>query len=428
MDEEELMLMDQPLGQWPPTETLGKLFPDGSAIEALRGTRLILWRPNSDARVDILVECNGSSYAAARLHPDLEDVLQLPDRTEDFGCIDQLITRISERIAKYAPVNENTMVLLASFVLSSWAVECLPSAPVLNLWGPVGTENPLIDLLSCLCRRSLRLAEPSLPELSKLPRGLCPTVILKRPSVRALSQLLLAATEPEFNVLRSGHLSNLQCAMIVYTEEPLAGAVVSVPLLHAAREYDRIPKSDAQQLADELQPQLLRYRLSQHLQISNSQFDVPTFAPTTRALVRVLGAAAEGAPHIQEHIMNALEHIDEQHKAEQSQGYGAVVMEALLALTHEKKPTAYVFEITKLVNGILLGRHEVGKLSPKAVGAILRRLGLYVQRHGPGYQLVLNNGASTRIHRLAAAHNVLTLQIPVPGCACCNEIFASSGS
>ncbi len=171
--------------------------------------------------------------------------------------------------------------------------------------------------------------------------------------------------------------------MIAYTEEPLSGAAVSVPLLEAAREYRRIKKSDAQQLAEEFHPQLLHYRLSRHLQISNSEFDVPTFAPHTRALVRVLGAAAEGAPHVQERIVNALEHIDEQHKAEQLQRYGAVVMEALLALTHEKKPTAYVFEIRKLVNGILLGRHEVAELSPKAVGAILRALALYVQRHGP---------------------------------------------
>ncbi len=93
--------------------------------------------------------------------------------------------RVSEGIAEYAPLDENTIVLLASFVLSTWAVECLASAPVLNLWGPAGTENPLIDLLSCFCRRPLRLAEPSLSELSKLPRGLCPnSEASERPNIQ----------------------------------------------------------------------------------------------------------------------------------------------------------------------------------------------------------------------------------------------------
>src|SRR5947207_1321717 len=71
--------------------------------------------------------------------------------------------------------------------------------------------------------------------------------------------------------------------------------------------------------------------------------------------------------------IQALKSLDQQAKADQSAGPGAVVLEALLVLCHENKQEAYVRDICQLVNGILLGRHETLELSPKAVGTIMRK-------------------------------------------------------
>ncbi len=139
-------------------------------------------------------------------------------------------------------------------------------------------------------------------------------------------------------------------------------------------------------------------------------------------LARILGATLEESTDLQNRISGILQCIDEQTKAEQSLGLGAVVSEALLALCHENKPEAYVREISELANGILLGRHEIVELTPKAVGAMLRqKLGLSTERRGPGYRLLLTQDTRRRIHRLAAAHHVLSMLEPVPDCRLCLE-------
>ena len=86
-----------------------------------------------------------------------------------------------------------------------------------------------------------------------------------------------------------------------------------------------------------------------------------------------------------------------------------------------------MLEVTKLANGILLGRHENLELTPKAVGGIMRKkLGLWTERHGPGYELPLIGETRRLIHHLAAAYNVLSLQKPVDDCLQCAELNASS--
>jgi hypothetical protein len=166
----------------------------------------------------------------------------------------------------------------------------------------------------------------------------------------------------------------------------------------------------------------MRYRLSQHRLVADSHFDCPKFAPDTRLLARIFGASVEGSTELQGRIVDALSRIDEQCKVQQSQGLDSVVLEALLALCHEHRPRALVFEITKLANGILLGRHENLELTPKAVGGIMRgKLGLWTERRCAGYELQLIGETPKLIHQLATANNVLSMQEPLENCPWCNE-------
>ena len=406
--------------------TLGELFPDGSAIDRLRQNRLVLWHKGNEL-AHATVECNGSIYAAAPLDAKLEELLRLPDRTEDFGTTDSLTADVSQLIRRYAVLDDAAALLVTSFVVSTWVVDCLPSAPCLNVWGLAGTETVLVDLLSCLCRHPLRLAEPSVRELLRLPLGLAPTLIIKQPSERTLTRLLAATTEPDFNLLRDGRCLNVQCPTIVCTREPVAVSALAVRLIPDKAEYRRIGEREAQDLAEKFQPRLMRYRLTRHRLVADSHFDRPEFAPDTRLLARILGASVEGSPELQGRIVDALSKIDEQCKVEQSQGIGAVILEALLALCHEKKLRALVHEVTTLANGILLGRHENLELTPKAVGGIMRKkLGLWTERRGPGYELQLIGETPKLIHNLATAYNVLSVQNPVGGCRWCDELNGSN--
>jgi len=407
--------------------TLGELFPDGSAIDRLRENLLVLWQKGVE-HIQATVECNGRIYTAAKLDCKLEEELRLPARTEDFGTTESLTADVSQLIRRYTVLDGAAALLVTSFIVSTWVVDCLPSAPCLNVWGPAGTETVLVDLLSCLCRHPLRVADPSVRDLLNLPPKLSPTLIIKQPSERTLTRLLAATTEHDVNLLRDGRCINVQCPTIVCTEEPVAASALSFRLVPDKAEYRRIGKREAQELAEQFQPRLMRYRLSQHRLVADSHFDRPEFAPHTRLLARVLGASVQGSPALQGRIVDALSRMDEQCKVEQSQGLGAVVLEALLALCHEDQPKASVLEVTKLANGILLGRHENLELTPKAVGGIMRKkLGLWTERHGPGYELPLIGETPKLIHQLAAAYNVLSMQNPVEDCLQCEELDDSRG-
>jgi hypothetical protein len=168
---------------------------------------------------------------------------------------------------------------------------------------------------------------------------------------------------------------------------------------------------------------LLNYRLTQHLSVANSQFDVPEFGSGVRSLARVLGSALEGSASIQAAIVNALRGLEERRRTEQSQTPTAVVLEILLALCHGKTPEVYVGKITELANNLLETRGENMELSPRAVGEVLRQeLGLVTRRGGPGYELALDGGAQRRVHRFAIAHDVLQR---VADCPHCREVVVT---
>jgi hypothetical protein len=126
--------------------TLGELFPDGSAIERLRQNLLVLWSEGKE-QIQPAVEYGGHVYTAAKLDPQLEEALRLPNKTEDFGSIEDLIADISKLVNCYVALDEPTTMLLASFIVSTWMIDCLPNAPCLNLWGPIGTQTTLVHLL-----------------------------------------------------------------------------------------------------------------------------------------------------------------------------------------------------------------------------------------------------------------------------------------
>jgi hypothetical protein len=114
--------------------TLGELSPDGRVIDRLRQDLLVFWHEGIE-NIQATVEHRGRTYVPAKLDPTLEEVLHLPARTEDFGTLESLITDISQLISRYAVLDDASALLVASFIMSTWVLDCLPSAPCLNLWG-----------------------------------------------------------------------------------------------------------------------------------------------------------------------------------------------------------------------------------------------------------------------------------------------------
>ncbi len=406
--------------------TLGEMFPDGCVIELLRDNQLLLWQ-NGEERIAPSLTWNGQVYKTARLDPKLEELLRLPAATADYVTIQDLVTELSSAIANYVVVEADAALLMACFALSTWVIDGLPGSVCLNPWGPAGTETTLVDLLACICSRPLRLVEPSLRELAGLPEGLCPTLILKQPSEQVLSRLLAAAHDSSIHLLHSGRAVSLRCAPVACTQYPVSVPALSIPLAQAETRYRRINRERAQQLADEFRPRLLRYRLEQLQQVSNSEFDEVRFAPETRVLARILGATLEGAPEVQARVVGALLNLDHQIRVEQAQTTTAVILEAVLALLHEGKEAAFVQEITEISNAILFARSDRRELTAKEVGGTLRKeLAVITKRRGPGYEVSLTAELQSRVHQFAAAHSVLTLLEPKPNCPWCSGLVGTS--
>ena len=407
--------------------TLGELFPTGSAIDVLSSGQLTLWRDGHE-HIGVSAEHEGRTYVATPLGSELGRLLRLPKATDDFGNIELLVSRLTGMIATHShQLDEDSSLLVAAFVLSSWAFDCLPAAPCLNLCGRPGTETTLLNILASVCRRPLPLAQASIANLSKLPEGLSPTLILNHPRPTALMPVLAAITGSNVSVLAHNRVVALRYATIVCTQSPIPATALNVHLHPEGSGYRRITQATMEQLADEFQPYLLRYRLTRHREVANSEFDAPRLHWNVRMLARALGASVEGSPETQARIIEALRRSDEKSKVESSQSSAAVVLEALLVACHEKRPEIHVFEIAELANGIFLGRHGDQVLSPKAVGGILRaELGLWPERDARGYALRLSSQARQRIHNLASAYGTLSMMTPHPDYTLCSKCMSQT--
>jgi hypothetical protein len=162
---------------------LGVLFATGSAIDVLSSGQLTLWR-DGHVHIGVLTGHEGRTYVATPLGSELGRLLQLPKATDDFGNIELLVSRLTGMVAAHSQqLDEDSSLLVAAFVLSSWVFDCLPTAPCLNLCGRPGTETTLLNLVASVCRRPLPLAQVSLAKLSQLPEGLSPTAGRRVPAV-----------------------------------------------------------------------------------------------------------------------------------------------------------------------------------------------------------------------------------------------------
>ncbi len=284
----------------------------------------------------------------------------------------------------------------------------------------------MVALLECLCRRALRVVDPSVRQLSKFPSGVLSTLVLNHPTGASLKQLLATLENPDAVVLQNGEVLNLRYATIVCTQEPVSPLAIRIRVLPAGKREEHLTCAEAGELADYFQPRLQEYRFREHLAVANSDVDASDFEPEIRLMVQTLGAALDGVWPRQVDLVEALLGLDEQAKLERSDSLAAFVLEALLAVCHDKKETAYVGEIAELVNAIALGRREEREVTAKKVGSILRKkLGLTPGKDtSRGYSLSLDSKTASRIHHLAESYRVVSLTFPDQQCQWCRQLCA----
>ena len=406
-------------GQNDPIATAGDVLADGAIVELVRdaatGQLRLLPRDGARAKVAPRAEHKGCGYTAPSIDPTLLRALRLPARTAPYGSTRELFTAVAGLFARYG-LPEQSAKLLAYFTFATWFADCMLLAPMLVVVGP-GTEATLLfRLLACLCRRALLLGDLTPAGLSSLLMDLHPTLLVNQANLsRAARKLMHASCVRNAYIPRGRHLLDPFCAKAVYLGEHSRNHSFgdSALYLMVIPTHRRLPLLDAQaeeQIADQFQSKLLSYRLANHSKVRNSDFQVAAFTSPIAALARTLGACIVDDRELQSGLETLLRRQDEAVRVRRVTGLEAVVIGALWVLCHEERESAYVGEIAKVANGILLGRGETLELEPRAVGSILDELGLCDRpRHGRGCRILLLDETRRRVHELAYAYGVASV-------------------
>ena len=400
----------------------GQLFPDGSAIDRLRGGRLIFWNHGTQ-QIGRNVTIKGQVYSCPTLSTEMEQLLRFPVKPMDFGTSEDLVADLQQDIVHHCGVNNDVGLIAAAAILTTWVPEALSSIPI-NVWGE--HQRALLDFLLYVSRRGVSVIDPNMSSLIQLPKGIWPTLIVREISDRNLRRLA-SAGELNAHLVYRGRFVEFHSAVIVSTSQPLKMPAVFLEAPFGPESCRRISPAQGEELCAKYQPRLLAWRLTQHQIIASSQFDVVGFGADTRPVAQVLGATLEGANAVQTAVMMTLAAVDKERKSERRQTPTAAVLQAVLDRCHTGALKITVGEAADVANGALVGRGDP-ELSDRATGEIFRELNFLAKRRNTGYTLRLDQNTNDRIHILANDYGLLSTSERLTTCNRCQQLAALGDS
>jgi hypothetical protein len=169
-------------------------------------------------------------------------------------------------------------------------------------------------------------------------------------------------------------------------------------------------------MAEELQPQLLMYRLRNldRIRTFACSEQGSTFAATEVA--RNLATSVLGDGKILESIAPVLRRLEEEKVAQRGCSVHLAMIEATWAPSHEDREIR-LSRIAELTNVLLRCRGEILEYSAGEIGWKLRNLGFRRHRNGRGMVLRFSHENRLLLHQLAARWS---LNLPATsGCALC---------
>lgn len=354
-------------------------------------------------------------YVPPEIDPSIRKAMRFPSRVDEFGSSGQLLNEICETILRYAGLPHKLATLASSAVLASWFPEALTSPIGLVICGPPCPQGQqLLRLLSCLYRRALVLGEVSLAAFCGLPMHLSPSIFIEHYDHSLRMQKVIRAAFSRSYLPSKGKLVPTGCMSVIYSDEPLIGAascgwnVVEIPVGNIQTPLPLLTRDAEDQIAKNLQPKFLMYRLTNFHQVMNSVFDGASSGLAIRELVRGLtGCIVDNSDH-GAGLMELLKDREQQVMEEISWEPHVAVLEALLSMCHEdKRQSVHVRDVTVASNRILEERGELLEMTSRAVGNKLRSLGLSTSRlDAAGRGFLLTREIRQRIHRLALDNRI----------------------
>jgi hypothetical protein len=136
--------------------------------------------------------------------------VRLSRGAKPYESVDALLWGVNEVFCRCLDLEDRYRFLLATFVVSTWFIECLPVAPYIALVGlPRSGKSTVLKALSLLCRRSLLTADLTSAAFYQVCDRLVPTLLIDETGTagqkRQLCHLLRTGTSPDLVALRKDH-------------------------------------------------------------------------------------------------------------------------------------------------------------------------------------------------------------------------------
>jgi hypothetical protein len=303
-------------------------------------------------------------------------------------------------------LSESQSFVVTTFILGTHLLAAV-NLPMVNFWGEESCHAPLTQFASVTCRRPLPLADASFGSLLELPVGLAPTLILPQPKESFIRSLQNATSPVGYRSLRKQGLAQFRGSVLACSARPLQLPCLPISLVSQTAAAAPIPTAKLVQLAETYQPQGLSFRLATWARVLHSEFDSPQFSPMVRMWVRSLGAVLEGEPELQQQLLEVAAEFDQQQREQMAQGTAALVLYAILTAVRSNQKSVFVHDLADAVNLALEAHHEPGRLTPKAIGLVLREeLGLDTKRARDGYRLLLEPSVVAHLSDLACKFGI----------------------
>jgi hypothetical protein len=289
----------------------------------------------------------------------------------------------------------------------------------------VGTESDvslILRLLGCTCRRPLLLGDVDMAALATLPAQLGATLLVNQRELgRGITRVLQASYNRHFRIVRGKRALHLHGAKAFSADAgSTAGQGIEVCIPPSWQPLPLLTEAAAGEIAADIQPKLLRYRMLYHRRVRDAKVDCEKFVPMTCELAHAWLAPLCDCPDLRDTVSNYLLEMNEDAAGQRFTDLKCVVAEGALSFCHEPdRQEFFIRELAERANALLKGRHEETELTDRKVGSTLRGLGIRAQRVTAGYKMVLTDAVRERIHSVARCYQALSLEDGVARCAQC---------
>src|ERR1700722_4993593 len=162
------------------------------------------------------------TYEAECLHPSFVQATRLPFRPAPYGSIRKLLDDLCGTIKRFTGLEERHVSLAAHHARASWFPEATECPAALVISGPLCSQGQrLFQVMSCVCRHSLPLAETTPASLRSLPWGFSPSLFVEHSEDDSSLRRFIRTTRGNGFLVSKGKLIRTRCTVVICTDASL---------------------------------------------------------------------------------------------------------------------------------------------------------------------------------------------------------------